>query len=63
MSLYGLDVLIERDTGKYHINEINGIASGMHGFRQIYGDDRVEKKVYAMLEEKYGPLSVYDGTR
>lgn len=60
MSLYGLDI-IENDE-KRHILEINGINSGMKGFSQIYGDDRIKKKVYGMLEDKYGKLTLNDGT-
>jgi len=32
----------------------------MQGFRQIYGDNRIEDKVHAMLKAKYGALSVND---
>ena len=61
MSMYGLDIIINRD-GKRFLNEINGILSGMRGFREIYGDNRVEEKVYDMLQTKYGNLTVNDGT-
>ncbi len=59
MSLYGVDILVD-EGGKSWISEINGINSGMQGFRNIYGDNRVERKVISMLREKYGKLSVYD---
>jgi len=61
MSLYGLDIIESRD-GRRYLLEVNGIKSGMHGFEQIYGDDRVERKVFDMLEERYGKLTVNDGT-
>ncbi len=59
MSLYGVDIIIDREE-MHWISEINGINSGMHGFKTIYEDNRVEKKVISMLQEKYGRLSVYD---
>ena len=61
MSLYGLD-LIESSEGRRYLMEINGIRSGMSGFKHIYGDDRVQKKVNAMLQKKYGRITVNDGT-
>ncbi|MBI4116528.1 hypothetical protein HY449_02170 [Candidatus Pacearchaeota archaeon] len=61
MSLYGLDIM-EDSEGKKHLLEINGIRSGMHGFEQIYGDDRVERKVWGMIQEQHGKLTVNDGT-
>ena len=61
MSLYGLDVIIDKE-GKYFINEINGTRSGMVGFSQLYGDNRVQEQVFRMLKEKYGELSVNDGS-
>ena len=60
MSLYGLDII--ENEGKRTILEINGINSGMQGFEQIYGDDRVQRQVFDMLKEKYGKLTVDDGT-
>jgi len=61
MSLYGLDIIIDKK-GKYHLSEINGVCSGMSGFKDVYGDDRVKEKVYALLKEKYGNLSINNGT-
>lgn len=61
MSLYGLDVIITKDGGRF-LNEINGILSGMNGFRQVYGDDRVEERVFDMLQNEYGTLTINDGT-
>jgi glutathione synthase/RimK-type ligase-like ATP-grasp enzyme len=61
MSLYGLDIIIDQNNNRFLI-EINGIRSGMNGFRQVYGDNRVENKVYSMLAEKYGKLAVNNGT-
>jgi len=61
MSLYGLDIIVDRE-GKKYLNEINGILSGMRGFEQIYGDNRVEKQVFDMLQAKYGDLTINDGT-
>ncbi len=61
MTLYGLDLIVGKD-GKPYLLEINGIRSGMRGFEQVYGDDRVQKKVYQMLEQKYGILTVNEGT-
>ena len=45
-----------------HIVEINGINSGMAGFRAVYGDNRVEEKVYSMLQQRYGTLTVNNGS-
>ncbi|HYD03148.1 MAG TPA: hypothetical protein VEC16_02510 [Alphaproteobacteria bacterium] len=61
MSLYGLDMIVDRD-GKRHIIEVNGVRSGMKGFEKIYGDNRVEEKVHSMLQEKYGTLTQNDGS-
>lgn len=61
MTLYGLDIIISKD-GRRFVNEINGIQSGMQGFQNIYGDNRVKEKVVDMLQAKYGELSVNDGT-
>ena len=61
MTLFGLDLIVNQE-GKPFLGEINGICSGMGGFRQVYGDTRVEDKVYQMLSERYGVLSVNDGT-
>jgi len=61
MSLYGLDVIVSND-GKYYLNEINGVKSGMKGFSILYGDDRVYQKVFQMLSEKYGLVTVNNGT-
>ena len=61
MSLYGIDIIIDRK-GKKYLNEINGVKSGMRGFGKIYGDNRVEEKVFSMLEEKHGKLTVNDGS-
>lgn len=61
MTLYGLDLIVDKE-GKPYLLEINGIRSGMRGFEQIYGDDRVQKKVYQMLEDRYGKLTVNEGT-
>ncbi|MDO8511269.1 MAG: hypothetical protein Q7S55_03825 [Nanoarchaeota archaeon] len=61
MTLYGLDLVRDQD-GKYHLLEINGISSGMKGFEYIYGDNRVEEKVFEMLQKRYGNLTVNDGT-
>lgn len=61
MTLYGLD-LVRDPEGKYHLLEINGISSGMKGFEFIYGDNRVEEKVFQMLQERYGNLTVNDGS-
>lgn len=60
MSLYGLD-LVKDQAGGYHLLEINGICSGMEGFKLIYGDNRVGDKVYGMLQQRYGKLTVNDG--
>ncbi len=59
MSMYGLDILIDRENEPWLI-EINGIKSGMHGFRQIYGDNRVQEKVWNKLREKFGEIRVFD---
>ena len=61
MTLYGLDLIVNQE-GRPYLGEINGICSGMGGFKQVYGDTRVENKVYRMLQERYGPLAVNDGT-
>lgn len=61
MSLYGLDIIIDKN-GQYHLIEINGICSGMGGFEKVYGDNRVKERVLQMLEEKYGKLTLNDGT-
>ena len=61
MSLYGLDI-IEDQNSRRHLVEINGIRSGMRGFSKVYGDDRVQKRVNHMLQERYGKLTVNDGT-
>jgi len=59
MSLYGLDI-IETHDKKRTVLEINGIKSGMFGFREIYGDNRVEDRVLQMLQERYDTLTVSD---
>ena len=61
MTLYGLD-LVQDQEGKYHLLEVNGIMSGMNGFKHIYGDDRVEEKVYQMLQHRYGKVTVDDNS-
>jgi hypothetical protein len=61
MSLYGLDIIVTKERVRF-LNEINGIMSGMNGFREIYGDNRVEEQVWEMMQEKYGTLTVNDGT-
>ena len=48
MSLYGLDVIVTENDGRF-LNEINGVLSGMRGFQQVYGDSRVEEKVFENL--------------
>jgi len=60
ISLWGLDVIVNNE--KYIINEFNGVDSGMKGFEFIYGDKRVQNKVYEMLKEKYGYITINDGT-
>ncbi|MDP3734569.1 MAG: hypothetical protein Q8R37_05055 [Nanoarchaeota archaeon] len=50
MSLYSLDILIDKEGQKF-VSEINGINSGMI-------EEQTEKKVYALLKEKYGTLTV-----
>ena len=42
MSLYGLDITPKEPLT---LIEINGVCSGMNGFRQVYGDDRVQLEV------------------
>lgn len=59
-NLYGLDIIINKD-GEYFINEINGCQSGMKGFKQVYGDNRVEKEVHNRLSA-LGDLVVHDGS-
>jgi len=61
MGLYGLDIIIDKDKIP-HINELNGVLSGMRGFEQIYGDNRIQEKAYSLLEEKHGKITVNDGT-
>lgn len=61
MTLYGID-LIQDQQGKYHLLEINGICSGMKGFEQIYGDNRVEEEVYHRLQERYGKITINNGS-
>jgi len=61
MTLYGLDLVQDRE-GKYHLLEINGVLSGMKGFEQVYGDDRVQQRVYRMLEQRYGKITINNGT-
>ncbi len=60
MTLYGLDIIVDKE-GQRHILEINGVNSGMNGFKEIYGDNRVEEKVFDMLQEKYGKISINFG--
>lgn len=55
MSLYGLDIIPKEPLT---LIEINGVCSGMNGFRQVYGDDRVQLEVWNMLKQRYGKLSV-----
>ncbi len=61
MSLYGLDLAVDQE-GKPYLLEINGVRSGMRGFQQIYGDNRVQEQVGRMLGDKYGTLTVNNGT-
>lgn len=56
-----MDIIIDRE-GKHHLNEINGITSGMHGFAEIYGDNRVNEQVFQMLQDRYGTITANDGT-
>src|SRR3989344_5705507 len=60
MTLYGLDIIIDRE-GRNNLCEINGVRSGMGGFQTIYGDNRVEEKVWRMLQEKHGKLTINYG--
>lgn len=60
MSLYGLDILVDQDE-QFHLNEINGVCSGMDGFEEIYGDNRVKKQVLDSLREEYGHITVNEG--
>ena len=62
MSLYGLDVLVERETDKYYLGEIGGVRSGTKGFKEIYGDSRIERTICDMLLDRYGKVTVNDGT-
>jgi len=57
MTLFGLDVLIDK-TGQFRLIEINGMDIGTDGFKQIYGDDRVEKKVFELLKDHYGHVTI-----
>lgn len=59
MGLYGLDIIVRNN--KFFLNEINGHNSGMKGFEEIYGDNRVEDKVFNILEKKYGKLTINTG--
>jgi len=61
MTLYGLDIIIAKNDD-FYVNEINGVNSGMKGFRDIYGDNRVEEEVFRRLEEKQGLITVNNGT-
>lgn len=61
MTLYGLDFVKDQE-GKFHLLEVNGVFSGMRGFKQLYGDDRIEDQVYEMLQQRYGKITVNDGT-
>ncbi len=61
MSLYGLDIL-EGNDGQRYVLEVSGLNVGMKGFRQIYGDTRVETKVWDMLREEHGTIYVDKGT-
>ena len=61
MSLYGLDIIV-CPKGHRYVNEINGVLSGMRGFIQVYGDNRVQERVFNMLQTKYGKLTLNDGS-
>jgi len=61
MSLYSLDILIDKE-GRKHLIEIGGVTSGMRGFEKIYGDDRVQREVYGMLQDEYGKITWDNGT-
>ncbi|HIH11339.1 TPA: hypothetical protein HA241_04060 [Candidatus Woesearchaeota archaeon] len=61
MSLYGLD-FIQDNEERFFLIEINGVFSGMRGFRQIYGDNRVQERAYSQLQERFGTITVNDGT-
>ncbi len=61
-SLYGLDFLVDNER-KYHLLELNGVTCGMRGFREVYGDRRVEEKVRDMIVEAvHGDIEVNDGS-
>jgi glutathione synthase/RimK-type ligase-like ATP-grasp enzyme len=60
MTLYGLDFVKARD-GRHFLIEINGINSGMEGFKKIYGDDRVRLNVVEMLYKAHPVLSYNSG--
>ena len=62
MSLYGIDLIVNEYGTCKSILEINGMNSGMHGFKEVYSDDRVSKEVFKRLEERYGLLSFNDGS-
>ena len=61
MSVYGLDVIVTNDRIRI-LNEINGIRSGMGGFQKVYGDNRVEERVWDLLRTEHGDLTINDGT-
>jgi hypothetical protein len=48
--------------GNNHLIEIAGVLSGFGGFEQVYRDDRVLMQVCDMLEQKYGNITINDGT-
>ena len=60
MSLYALDIIPTRE-GKDFVSEVSGVGSSMAGFRNVHGDNRVEERVWQMLREKYGKITVNTG--
>lgn len=53
MGLYGLDFIFDSKKGKYQLLEIGGVNSGMGGFVDIYGDNRVEFSVIEHFRQKH----------
>jgi glutathione synthase/RimK-type ligase-like ATP-grasp enzyme len=57
MSLYGLDIIVDRE-GRRRLIEINGVNSGTNGFKEVYGDDRVRNKIIRSLENCFGTITM-----
>jgi|FLOH01.1.fsa_nt_gi hypothetical protein len=63
MTYFGLDLLPIKLNGKveWRLGEFGGLDTAIEGFALLYHDRRVDLRVKAMLQDKYGPLRFSSG--